>query len=142
MATATAKNNHLKWEPQNPVVERTIRLRSNCRAEILRVLQGMLNVLYYGEPLDCRVSTSLTIGNVEVSAPDTYCSMFPLQQKCQWVNMPEAVKALDRKVHPEYELQAAESQCFEAKFLIHVLDVDNYPAGNDGCFKYLARTPL
>lgn len=124
---STAGNIPLKWEPLHAVVERTMTFHSTRRAEIFRVLQGMLNVLYCGLPMKARV---------RLAAMNCFASHFPFHfifqlaspftfyrpQKCQWSNIPEAVAALDAKVHPGYEQQAAATQCFEAKFIIHALE--------------------
>lgn len=51
-----ASNNFCQWKNPTTYDEKSMKLHSLQRADILRVLQGMLNVLYFGVPTEQRVS--------------------------------------------------------------------------------------
>jgi len=51
-----AENNFFKWPGPLIASEQTMKFHTTRRSEILRILQGMLNVLYFGQKPDLRVS--------------------------------------------------------------------------------------
>jgi hypothetical protein len=58
-------NNFFQWKDSNTTYsEKAMRLHSLHRAEVFRVLQGMLNVLYYSVPTQQRVSALLMCDNL------------------------------------------------------------------------------
>ena len=128
--------NFLNWKTPKIVQERTFKLHTKRRAEILRVLKGMVNVLHFGIPAANRVSSCfflfLTIPTTSryfrhckiniLTFPFVklmYCTFWLFAQACQLKQMPASVENMGDIVPEEYLDQRARG-CFEAKFLAHL----------------------